>query len=53
MAVMSRVLSAHFRTYLTGLEKMQAAVALQSDVLGVGEQVRKGGARQASLAAHC
>ena len=39
MAVMSRILSAHFRTYLSGLEKMVAAVALQSDVLGVGEQV--------------
>jgi hypothetical protein len=39
MAVMSRILSSHFRTYVGGLEKLQTAVALQSDVLGVADQV--------------
>jgi hypothetical protein len=37
MSVMSRILSSHFRTYLSGMEKMLSALAHESDVLGVNE----------------
>lgn len=37
ISVMSRILAAHFRTYLTGMEKMVVAVAHQADVLGVAD----------------
>lgn len=35
VSVVSRVLAAHFRTYLSAMEKMVAPVAGQGDVLGV------------------
>ena len=47
---MSRILSTHFRTYLAGLEKMQTAVALQTDVLGVPDQSMGGGGGGAAAA---
>lgn len=34
---MSRILAAHFRTYLTGMEKMLVTIAHQSDVLGLAD----------------
>lgn len=37
ISIMSRILSSYFRTYLSGMEKMQVAVAHQADVLGVPE----------------
>ncbi|KAG1668944.1 hypothetical protein FOA52_000988 [Chlamydomonas sp. UWO 241] len=35
MSVMSRILAAHFRMYLVSMEKLQTAVACESDVIGV------------------
>ncbi|GAX77086.1 hypothetical protein CEUSTIGMA_g4532.t1 [Chlamydomonas eustigma] len=49
MAVMSRILSSHFRTYLSGLEKMQTAIALQCDVLGVSDQGASSGVSGVSV----
>ncbi|KXZ50200.1 hypothetical protein GPECTOR_17g837 [Gonium pectorale] len=41
--VLSRILASHFRTYLGAMEKMQAAVAGPTDVLGAPEAGASGG----------
>jgi hypothetical protein len=47
-SVVGRVLAAHFRTYLSAMEKMAAPVAGQGDVLGVPPDI--GGAGGAAAA---
>lgn len=37
MGVVSKILAAHFKTYLSAMEKMQSDVAGQADVLGAPE----------------
>jgi len=49
IGILSRIYSSHFRTYLGSMEKMQAVVAQQSDVLGIAENPGGGGSMLGGL----
>lgn len=49
VAIMSRIYAAHFRTYLSAMERMHAVVATQADTLGGGDSAGGGPTNVLSL----